>query len=332
VDQGGILKVGPMSAGSDPGPACYGRGGKEATLTDANLILGYLNPNYLLGGKLKVSKVKAIKAISTLAKKSGLSEIETAYGIVEIANSNMAMAIKSISVERGYDPRGFTLIAFGGAGPAHAIRLAEEMGIPEVIIPPYPGVTSALGLLLADIKSDYSITKLVGTDKANTEQLEEVWNELEGKAKETLGEEREITFARSLDMRYKGRSFEITVPFYGSLPQAISGFNVAHEKAYGYCSTDPVEIVNLRLSGVIKSPRVKLKGLTKSDGEALTGYREAFFRDRYMKTPVYDRALLSPGEILHGPVIIEQMDSTTVIPPGWVGKVGELGDLRARKS
>jgi N-methylhydantoinase A len=330
VDQGGRLKVGPMSAGADPGPACYGKGNQEATLTDANLILGYLNPNYLLGGKMKVDKGEATKAISTLANKSGLGEIETAYGIVEIANSNMVMAIRSISVGRGYDPREFTLIAFGGAGPLHAIRIAEEMGIPEVIIPYSPGVISALGLLLADVKWDYSITKLMRADKANTEELEKVWDELGGKAKEVLGEE-DIIFIRSLDMRYKGQSFEITVPFPGSLSQAISSFNTAHKKAYGYCSTDPVEIVNLRLSGAVKSPQVRLKGSTKGDGEALTGYREAFFKDRYMNTPIYDRTLLSPGEILQGPVIIEQMDSTTVIPPGWVDKVGELGDLRARK-
>jgi N-methylhydantoinase A len=333
VDKGGRLKVGPMSAGADPGPACYAKGNKESTLSDANLILGYLNPDYLLSGKMKLSKVEAAKAISTLADKLGLSEVETAHGIVEIANSRMVMAIRSISIERGYDPREFSLIAFGGAGPLHAIGLAQEIGIPEIIIPPHPGVTSALGLLLADVKLDYSITKLMETDRVNTEELHKVWNELEGKAKETLGGEREITFIRSLDMRYRRQSFEITVPFQGSLSRAVSSFNTAHKKAYGYCSTDPVEIVSLGLSGLVKLPRVKLKGLlAKGDGKALTGYRKAFFKDGYMNTPIYDRTLLRWGDMLEGPAIIEQMDSTTVLSPGWVGKVGKLGDLQIRKS
>ena len=339
IDTGGALKVGPQSAGADPGPACYNRGGKEPTVTDANVVLGYINPNYLLGGKMKIDRDKAVSSISQIGKKIGLDAVEAAYGICEIVNSNMIRAIRVISVERGYDPRDFVLVAFGGAGPLHACRLAEELDIPKVVIPPTPGIASAIGLLIADLKHDYSITRIQKVDKLSPSGINKIWGEMEERATDRLKKEgaQDIMLHRSIDMRYEGQSFEIVVPApggeitEGAIDKIVKDFNRAHERLYGYSCDDPLEVVNFRLSAIGKVPKTKLKKLTKRGelGKALKHHRNAFFKGygEYVETPVYERDLLSTGDILEGGAIVEQMDSTTIIHPGQMGMVDGYGNI-----
>lgn len=341
IDTGGALKVGPQSAGAAPGPACYDKGGKEPTVTDANVVLGYINPDYFLGGKMKVDKDKAFSSVLQIGKKLGLDPVIAAYGITEIVNSNMIRAIRIISVERGYDPRDFVLVAFGGAGPLHACRLAAELNIPKVLIPPAPGISSAIGLLVADIKHDYSITRIQEMDKFLPSDINKIWAEIEEKAISRLKKEgvssQSIMLHRSIDMRYKGQSFEITVPVPGGeitdnvINEITRDFDNAHNRLYGYSCDDPIEGVNFRVSAIGKTPKIRPKRLIKEgslDG-ALKYHRKAFFKkyDEYIETPVYERDLLSPGNILKGPAIVEQMDSTTVIHPGQVGIVDDYGNI-----
>jgi len=341
IDTGGALKVGPHSAGADPGPVCYDKGGKEPTVTDANVVLGYISPDYFLGGKMKVDKDKAFSSVSQIGKKLGLDPLIAAYGITEIVNSNMIRAIRMISVERGYDPRDFVLVAFGGAGPLHACRLAAELNIPKVLIPPAPGIGSAIGLLIADIKHDYSITRIQEMDKFLPSDINKIWGEIEEKAISRLKKEgvssQSIMLHRSIDMRYKGQSFEITVPVPGGemttdvINEIIGDFDNAHNRLYGYSCDDPIEGVNFRVSAIGKTPKIRPRRLTKAgvlEG-ALKYHRKAFFKkyDDYVDTPVYERDLLSPGNILKGPAIVEQMDSTTVIHPGQVGAVDDHGNI-----
>jgi len=341
IDTGGALKVGPQSAGADPGPVCYDKGGREPTVTDANVVLGYINPDYFLGGKMKVDRDKAFSSVCQIGKKIGLDTLVAAYGITEIVNSNMIRAIRIVSVERGYDPRDFVLVAFGGAGPLHACRLAAELNIPKVLIPPAPGIGSAIGLLIADIKHDYSITKIQEMDKLLSSDINELWGEMEEKAISRLKKEgvssQSIMLHRSIDMRYKGQSFEITVPVSGGkitenvINEITRDFDNAHNRLYGYSCDDPIEGVNFRVSAIGKTPKITPKKLTGEGGleRALKYYRDAFFKkyDGYIETPVYERDLLSSGNVLKGPAIVEQMDSTTVIHPGQVGTVDDYGNL-----
>ena len=341
IDTGGALKVGPQSAGAAPGPACYDKGGKEPTVTDANVVLGYINPDYFLGGKMKVDKDKAFSSVLQIGKKLGLDPLIAAYGITEIVNSNMIRAIRIISVERGYDPRDFVLVAFGGAGPLHACRLAAELNIPKVLIPPAPGISSAIGLLVADIKHDYSITRIQEMDKFLPSDINKIWAEIEEKAISRLKKEgvssQSIMLHRSIDMRYKGQSFEITVPVPGGeitdnvINEITRAFDNTHDRLYGYSCDDPIEGVIFRVSAIGKTPKIRPKRLIKEGGldGALKYRRKAFFKkyDDYIETPVYERDLLSPGNILKGPAIVEQMDSTTVIHPGQVGIVDDYCNI-----
>jgi N-methylhydantoinase A len=341
IDTGGALKVGPQSAGAIPGPVCYDKGGKEPTVTDANVALGYINPDYFLGGKMKLDKDKAFSSVSQIGKRLGIDPLTAAYGITEIVNANMIRAIRIISVERGYDPRDFVLVAFGGAGPLHACRLAAELNIPKVLIPPAPGVGSAIGLLIADIKHDYSITRIQEMGKFLPSDINKIWAEIEEKAVSRLKKEgvssQGIMLHRSIDMRYKGQSFEITVPVRGgeitedAINEITRDFDNAHKRLYGYSCDDLIEGVNFRLSAIGKTPKIRPRRLTTEGGlqGALKYYRKAFFKkyDDYIKTPVYERDLLSPGNVLKGPAIIEQMDSTTVIHPGHVAAVDDHGNI-----
>lgn len=341
IDTGGALKVGPQSAGADPGPVCYDKGGKEPTVTDANVVLGYVNPDYFLGGKMKVDKDKALSSVSQIGKKLGLDPLIAAYGITEIVNSNMIRAIRLISVERGYDPRDFVLVAFGGAGPLHACRIAAELNIPKVLIPPAPGIGSAIGLLIADIKHDYSITRIQEMDKFLPSDINNIWAEMEEKAISRLRKEgvspQSIMLHRSIDMRYKGQSFEIAVPVPGgeitedAINEITRDFDNAHNRLYGYSCDDVIEAVSFRVSAIGKTPKIRPRKLIRGGGldGALKCHRKAFFKkyDDYTETPVYERDLLSPGNILRGPAIVEQMDSTTIIHPGQVGTVDDYCNI-----
>ncbi len=347
VDSGGALRVGPHSAGAEPGPACYCRGGVLPTLTDANLVLGRIDPDYFLGGKMKLSTVAALRAIEQkIAEPLNISVTAAALGVVEIANSNMIEALRLISVKRGFDPRDFALVAFGGAGPLHANALAAEFDLPKVIIPLSPGVSSALGLLLADTKHYFSRTYLHRLPEANLEELMDAFAEFESQGRQLLLQEgipsERQSFQREIDLRYAGQSFELklAVPS-GILTAAImdslsEAFHRAHEQAYGHSAPgEPVEIVNLRVTahGHIPKPRQKRISAKSNGNSALKRCRDVCFRaeEGYIETSIYDRYRLSAEAVLNGPAIVEEFDSTVVIHPGYRATADVFGSLYITK-
>ena len=343
ADAGGALAVGPQSAGADPGPACYGRG-EHLTVSDANLLLGRLRPDRFLGGRLSLDLPRAQGLMRSLAAGLGLGEQQAALGILRVVNANMERAIRAISLERGYDPRAFTLVPFGGAGPVHGCELAQELGIPRVLIPARPGILSALGVAIADVVKDYSRTVMLRGADLDRERLEEEFHGMEGLARAELEQEGlpsdRMTARRFLDVRYVGQSFELTVDYPTSrgsrtsegLARAISdGFFRAHLQRFGYADrAEPVEIVNLRLKLdlAVDKPDLQLDsetgtGLTQAEIERVA----VVFREGEMETPLYDRDLLSVGDKITGPALVVQMDTTTVVPPGWQGDVDRYGNL-----
>lgn len=341
IDSGGALRVGPESAGAVPGPVCYCRGGEEPTVTDANVVLGRLNPEYLLDGDFQLDVQKAYEAIENkIAQPLGLSVIEAAAGIIKVVNANMVRGIRVVSVEKGYDPREFSLVAFGGAGPIHGVEMAEELGMPEVIVPKNPGINSALGMLIADVRHDYVQTYVKNIDELTVEMLTEIFTELEQQGKEQLAQEgfklSDMIFLRSADMRYHGQAYEIPIPITGGpltiqeIQKAKESFNMEHEKAYGYQrKKEIVEIVNLRLVAIGKLPQMKLIKETKIKQSVLEAadYRNVYYQDRFLRTPIYNRKMLNSGTVLNGPAIIEQLDSTTVIFPDQQATVDDFGNI-----
>ena len=344
VDKGGALNVGPVSAGADPGPACYGKGGTEPTITDANLVLGRLNPVSLLGGDMRIYPRLARLALKRLGDGLGVGVEEAAAGVVRIADSMMSKILRIVSVERGFDPRRFALVAFGGAGPMHACPLAEELQIHDVVVPPNPGMFSALGLLTADLFHDYSRAFVRRADEADPDTIEGLFAKMEHEGRETLlaeGVEPEgMRFRRQLDFRYLGQSYELTVdvgaPFDGdALPSCTEAFHGRHSEIYGYsAASEPVEIVNVRLRaiGAIPKPRLAESGARAEVAEPV-GRHLVYFEgsDSWLETPVYERGDLGPGGAVEGPSIIEQYDSTTVVYPGWGASVDGYGVLRLRR-
>ena len=344
VDSGGILRVGPQSARADPGPVCYGKGGEEPTITDANLVLGRLNPIYFLGGEIELEVEAARDAIlEKCAKPLGMGVVETAHGIVEIANTAMTNALRLVSVQRGYDPRDFVLVAFGGAGPVHANRLAIEVQIPKTIIPMSPGTTSAMGLLVTDLKHDYSRTLIQRVDQVDTGMVANIYRELEADGRESLEREgmnpSDISLLHQVDMRYVGQSYELTVPLpdgklgAAEIANVLAQFHREHDRAYGYsASGEPVEFVNLRLSAIGKINKPQLRQIAADDGPlsaAQKVIRPVYFAEceGYVECPIYDRYRLSAGAVLEGPAIAEEIDATTVIHPGYQGLVDGFGNL-----
>ncbi len=344
VDSGGVLRVGPQSAGADPGPVCYGKGGTEPTITDANLVLGRLNPGYFLGGEIELDADAARKAIKErCADVLKLDVVEAANGIVEIANSAMMNALRLVSVQRGYDPRDFVLMGFGGAGPVHANRLAAETEIPTTVIPMSPGTTSAMGLLVTDLKHDYSTTMIEQVDRVDPETLEKVFLDLEAQGRLILERERipeeQMHFVRQADVRYVGQSYELTVPLQdgklGSdeVSQVLGKFHSEHDRAYGYSAPEePVEFVNVRLSAIGKIVKPRLRELEGGGGDvnsAKKATRPVYFAESggYVDCPIYDRYRLGPGCTVEGPAVVEEVDSTTVIHPGYGALVDRFGNL-----
>lgn len=345
VDPGGGLRVGPQSGGADPGPACYGLGQSQPCITDANLVLGRIDPNYFLGGEQRLHTELARQAVFRLGEQLGLSMTQTAAGIIEIANANMVAAIRLVSVQRGFDPREFTLVAFGGAGPLHANALAAELGIRRVLIPNSPGVTSALGLLVTDIKHDYLQAWTQHLDRTDFESLNRIFAEFQQRGAEVLAREGvspdQMWFSRSLDMRYVGQSFELRVSAPGhpltseDAPGIASAFFREHERLYGYAATtEPTEIVNVRLTakGAIRRPAMRrLPEGAPDPSVALKGSRKVWFGELRC-TEVYDRYRLRAGTLVHGPAIVEEVDSTTVIHPGYRAQVDIFGNLILEQS
>ena len=344
VDPGGALKVGPHSAGADPGPAAYGAGGTAPTVTDADVVLGYLDRTALLGGALRIDSAAAERAIAAdVGEKLGLSVVEAASRIVEVVNSNMAQALRIVSVERGHDPQEFSLIAFGGAGPVHAAALAEELQIPEVIIPPAPGAFSALGLVASDLKRDFSRTLYADLDDIDPSRIADVLAGMEAEGLRFLDTANVPQPRRALlrlaDVRYRRQAYELTVPVAdgtitrGTLQALAASFHTKHEQTYGHANrAEPVHLVNLRLTALGRLPGLTL---TQRSNAAATRQhtRNVWFAETdFVATPVHWRDGLVPGTHIAGPAIIEAVDSTTVVPPQWHAAVDDRGYIRLSRA
>ena len=336
VDPGGGLRIGPMSAGADPGPACYGRGGEEPTITDANLVLGRL-PETLAGG-LRLDRSLAVKAIrEKVADPLGVDVVEAAWAIVRLADTVMGRALRLVTVERGYDPREFTLYAFGGAGPLHAVELASELGVGEVVVPPLPGVFSALGLLVSDYKHEFHKAVVRRASTLSDDELEGVFRELEGRALETLRSEGvpedRVILRRFVDAKYWGQAYTLRVPYTGSVASTVKAFHELHEARYGFKSPEEeVEIVVARVEAVGLTVKPPLRAESRRGGEARPrGFREVFFEGGWERAAVYWRSDIPVGSEIPGPAVVEEPDSTALIPPTYCARVHENGSLVIRR-
>lgn len=339
LDEDGALKVGPLSAGADPGPVCYGKGGREPTVTDADVVLGRLGPRSLAGGTVPLRPESAAEAIAEhIARPLGMSIPEAACGILEIVHSHMMRAVRLVSIERGHDPRRFAMVAFGGAGPMHAAFLAEAMGIPEVFIPPHPGVFSALGLLLADFRHDLARSVLKTAESLTLDDLAALFSAMETEGTTFMKAEgfpaERIRTERHLAMRYVGQSYELDIPLQRSLAQTVRLFHRRHREVYGYAGPDePVKVVSahLTLRGLAAKPCFEaspIRAPAAGAEGALMQRRPVFFApEGWRPTPVYERDRLLPGAWIEGPAVIEEYDATTVVPPGWHAAVDELANL-----
>jgi N-methylhydantoinase A len=341
IDQAGSLRNGPQSAGAHPGPACYGRGNDRPTNTDANLVLGRLGDE-LIGGAMRLDRAAAERAIQEhVAAPLGLGVVEAADAVIKVANANMADAVRLISIRRGYDPREFCLVAFGGAGPLHGAALAEELSIPTVLVPPSPGITSALGCLLVDVRHDLSAMFLAHLDSVDPAELEDEFAKLERDARERLEAEdvpeEQMSIQRLVDMRYLGqwRSLTVSVSAPVDLDDAADRFHAEHERAYNYRRDgSPVEIYRLSVRAVGVTPKPQLKRHELNGGAAAPpASRPVYFEatGRAVDTPVYVRSDLPAGTTLAGPAVIDQLDSTTLVPPGWRAEVDEWLNIRLHR-
>lgn len=334
VDAGGALRIGPRSAGADPGPACYGKGGTEPTVTDADLVLGYVGADTDLGGDLSLDAAAAREALADLADEAGMDgPVAAALGVHRVANADMSRAIRSVTVERGHDPRAFGLVAFGGAGPMHAASIADGLDIDRVVVPHASGVLSAYGLLAADETRDAVRTRQGPLDGVDAESIDAVYGEL---ADRLLGEVSDPDAARveyAADLRYAGQSFELTVDVERPFDPAAAGerFAAAHESAYGYRADEPVELVNCRATATVPRSAPAIQSVGGGDAEPRTT-REAVFPDGARETPVYDRERFPADEEIAGPAVVEGPESTVVVPPGWGVRLRGDGALIAEVS
>ncbi|MDE0389946.1 MAG: hydantoinase/oxoprolinase family protein [Rhodospirillales bacterium] len=344
IDEGGVLKSGPASAGSAPGPACYGAGGTEATNTDANMVLGALNPEGLAGGAMKLRPELAQDAVQRIAESLGMDATKAANGIITVSNANMVQAMRQVTTERGYDPREFALVAFGGAGPLHCAELALQMSIPKVIVPPNPGLTSALGLLFADVRYDFSRTRICRADQLDCAEIEAEFAEMEATARDMLRasgfDEDRMHLQRIANFKYYGgfEAVPLSVAIEGrrfdqaALDTALARFASEHEREYNYVLDEiPVELQLIRLvaHGLIERPSLRQSDHTGTAAAAETGARDVYFEEEngFVSTKVYDRDRLLPGAQLVGPAIVEQMDSTVLIRPGMSADVDHYFNL-----
>ena len=329
-DAGGALRVGPKSAGADPGPICYGRG-ELPTVTDANLLLGRLPADQFLGGDFKLDPQRTQKMVQQWLRENGsrLSMEEFAAGVVRVVNANMEKAIRVVSIERGYDPRQFSLVAFGGAGAMHACELAQALRIPRVIVPAYPGALSALGILISDVVKDHSRTVLLRVRELPRKQLDRLYAELQRNISAELERENwkgRAVFEKSADVRYRGQGYELNLPFG---PGLLERFHAEHQRRYGYSSpAREVEIVTVRMRGRVASPE-KLTNL-RIEGRAGTlkeSSAQVWLGGKKLKTQILPRESLKQGKRYHGPAIVTEYSATTVVPPEFAFKVDKAGNL-----
>lgn len=342
VDTAGAFKVGPESAGADPGPAAYGLGGNDATVTDANIVLGRLDTDNFLGGAMELDRTSATAAIKQLGDTLGLSLHEAAEGVIAILNANMANAIRVRTVQKGIDPREYALVAAGGAGPLHGVEVAKILGIPEVIIPPHPGINSAIGLLTTDLKYDIVRTSLLTSTGIDIAAMNQTLDDMEQALREQLRTDDidldKATFERSSDARYVGQGYELRLPLPASaidaqeFDLALGNFHELHQQEYGHhFPNSPIELVNIRVSAIAEVPKIgepeRPAGISLD--KALLRTDEATFRDgselREFETKFYDRARLPSNQQIDGAAVILQTDSTTLVPPGYTAVLRENG-------
>ena len=339
ISQYNSLTVGPKSAGALPGPACYRNGGLNPTVTDANLVLGRINSS-IAGDTLELDRSASLTSIKTkIADPLGLDIYSAAHGILKIANNNMVGAIRNISVERGYDPKDFTLVAYGGAGPMHGIDVANLLGIKQVIVPLSPGITSAHGLLVSEFKNDYARTYTKRSSEHESDDLNRIFSELETQGRGWLEKEgldqHAFSIEKSIDLRYQHQGSEITIPIDGthighkSLIAAFNNFHQQHQRLYGFSLEQPVEVITLRVtitSNVGKLGIPLLPELIETD-TSVKGLRDVFFSDTtdFITCDIHNRDLLQTGTVIKGPAIIESLDSTVLINPNWESLIDEYG-------
>ncbi|MGD8903965.1 MAG: hydantoinase/oxoprolinase family protein [Anaerolineae bacterium] len=345
LDAGGALRVGPESAGSDPGPVCYGRdNARDVTVTDANLVLGRLDAAHFLGGRMALDLERARSRMQDLGRQLSLPLEAAAWGVIRVANSNMERAIRTISIERGHDPREFALVAFGGAGPLHACELAAALRIPRVLIPPHPGVLSALGMVLADVVKDTSQTVMLPAGEADGATLRCLFAQLYERTSAELRAEGlssdEIVLLPALDMRYVGQSYELRVEIDldAEMGEHVNAFHAWHQQRFSYANhEEPVEIVNLRVKAVGRTAKPRFTHRASGGlypDAAQVGHKVVYFADwdaphaaRPIPTALYDRDRLEPGNVVVGPAVLFQLDTTMIVPPGWSATVDGWGNL-----
>ena len=344
IDAAGGLRVGPRSAGAEPGPACYGRGGDEATVTDASVLLGYLNAKQFAGGTMTLDVSAAERALQALGDKLGLDAVAAAAGIHRVVNARMADQIRLVTIKRGYDPRQFSLVVLGGAGPVHGAALAQEMGLADVLVPEAPGVLAAFGLLAAAIEHQHARTLQARTDAADLDAVNRCLAELDTAGRARMRAEGvppvEVRVNYAADMRYVGQAYELEVPIGAPMdreriPEVVAAFHTVHERVYGYARpAQTVEFVNFRAVHTYPLPRPVVQPAARAHGTlaaARVGERPAYF-DGFVPTAIYERVRLPLGARIDGPAIIEQLDTTTVIPPGVSASVDDAGNLRLRRA
>jgi N-methylhydantoinase A len=336
IDAGGALKVGPKSAGAVPGPACYGQGGSEPTVTDANLIAGRINPDYFLGGEIAVSVALAKQAMQKIADALGVSVGDAALGVIRIANANMINALKLVSVRRGYDPRDHTLVAFGGGGAMHAAALAQELHVGRVLIPQAPGHFSAWGMLMTDPTQDFVRTTLIASDLANLARIEGLFADLSEQTRDFFGragyDPAAVRIERALDMRYHGQEHTVRVPVSdGTVDLAGTNerFHALHERSYTYRLASAIEIVNFHVVGSVPTRKPELRAFAAEGGDGAPKGRRLvdYDEDGHLESAIYERSNLKPGQSIAGPAIIEEPAATTVVYPGMTARLDEIGNI-----
>jgi N-methylhydantoinase A len=345
MDPGGAFRVGPRSAGARPGPASYGLGGTEPTVTDANLVLGRLRAEHFLGGAMKVKRDLAENAVAQLGSSLHLSTLDAAAGILTLVNHNMANAVRSRTIQKGHDPRQFTLVAFGGAGPLHAADLARSLDVPEVIVPSYPGITSAMGLLSTDLKYDLIQNEFMLDSDADLDRLNRDFKRLDAEAHAQLQRdsvpEAGVQILHSADCRYVGQGYELRVPMpttdltAGSIKKFWDDFNRLHEEEYGHAFPgNPIELVNIRVVATGRLPKMPEvpppSGGSLEDAQLDTA--DVYFagedgKQKAHRSQFYERTKLPVGARIEGPAVLLQVDSTTLVPPGATAEVLKTGDL-----
>lgn len=342
IDEAGALHVGPQSAGADPGPACYKGGGTEPTVTDANLQLGFLNPDYFLGGKMEIAPGLAQEAVGKIANYYDLSVDEAALGIIRIVNTNMSALLQSITVKRGYDPREFALVAFGGAGPIHAAAIAQELNIPTIIVPMNSGVFSAWGMLMADLRHDFALTHIQAVDEAEVDQINVMFRGLESRLREIFKQENvadeDIVVSYEMDLRYLGQEHSLSVTVASNFTEAdkataSQAFDDLHYSVYGHNAPEESKVmVSLKAIGIGKVKKPELQAIPKGDptpgADAQTGTRRVYRGEgRYEEFRVFRRGKLLAGNVIRGPAVIEETTATTVVEGDQVCNVDQYGNL-----